>query len=413
MEAGQAIAIFGREPTLSAWELFRLTHTTAVPVLTRELAILSLPAELTAAQLQRRSGGLVKVGMVKGDVADLSALEHILDKQWPDLIPAGSTVRIAFGGSAYDAGVAPSRTFRRDLGAMLQRLKREMVATGRAARIVVSKEPALSAAALTQGKILERGFELLVLCHPSGLSWGTTAAMQDISAYGTRDVGRPSRDTRSGMLPPKVAQVMVNLGQVGKHEKLLDPFCGSGTILQEAALLGVQHLQGSDVSAKAIADTEENISWLTQHMPETRAVTFAAQVLDANQLEQAFGVGAFDVVVTEPYLGPPQRGTPQGRVLLPLVSALSRQYTVWLQSLAKVLRPNGRAIMVWPFFRVEPQGYFLQLQKAAHDAGFTVVTPPKQLLDASWFRSTPRGSVLYSRPDQIVGREIVVLQKRA
>ncbi|MDP2789893.1 MAG: methyltransferase domain-containing protein [bacterium] len=413
MEIGQAITIFGREPTLSAWELFRLTRATTVPVLTRELAVLPLPAELTAAQLQRRSGGLVKVGIVRGDVVDLSELEHILAKQWPGLIPAGSTARIAFGGSAYDAGVVPSRTFRRDLGSMLQRIKREMMETGRAARIVVSKEPTLSAAALTQGKILERGFELLVLCQLDGLTWGTTATMQDISAYGDRDVGRPARDTLSGMLPPKVAQVMVNLGQVSKGEKLLDPFCGSGTILQEAALLGVQHLQASDISAKAVADTEENFAWLTQHLPETRATEFEVRELDANQLEKIFGRSAFDVVVTEPYLGPPQRGTPQGRVLLPLVSALSRQYTTWLQSIAKVLKPNGRAIMVWPFYRVEPNGYFLQLQKAAHDAGFLVVAPPKQLLDATWFRSTPRGSVLYSRPDQIVGREIIVLQKRA
>lgn len=413
MESGHAVAVFGREPSLSAWELFRLTHSSTVSVLTRELAVLPLPVELTPAQLQRRSGGLVKVGIVQGDVADLSALEHILGKQWPNLIPAGSTARIAFGGSAYDAGVAPSRAFRRDLGAMLQRLKREMVGTGRAARIVVSKEPTLSAAALTQGKVLERGFEVFVLCHPGGLSWGTTVAMQDISAYGARDVGRPSRDTLSGMLPPKVAQVMVNLGQVSKGEKLLDPFCGSGTILQEAALLGVQHLQGSDISAKAVADTEENFAWLTRHMPETAGVEFSVRELDASQLERAFGAATFDVVVTEPYLGPPQRGTPQGRVLLPLVSALSRQYTTWLQSIAHVLKPNGRAVMVWPFYRVEPHGYFLQLQKAAHDAGFSVVVPPKQLIDASWFRSTPRGSILYSRPDQIVGREIVVLQKRA
>ncbi len=413
MEPGHAIAIFGREPTLSAWELLRLTHATSVPVLTRELAVLPLPAELTAAQLQRRSGGLIKVGIVHGEVADLSALERILGKQWPDLIPAGSTARIAFGGSAYDAGTTPSRAFRRDLGSMLQRLKRDIVDTGRAARIVVSREPALSAAALTQGKILERGFELLVLCHPDGLAWGTTLAMQDISAYGNRDVGRPARDTVSGMLPPKVAQVMVNLSQVGKAEKLLDPFCGSGTILQEAAILGVQHLQGSDISAKAVADTEENLAWLTRHVPNSSVAEIAVRELDAAQLVRAYGSSAFDVVVTEPYLGPPQRGTPQGRVLLPLVSALSRQYATWLQSVANVLKPNGRAVMVWPFYRVEPHGYFLQLQKAAHDAGFAFITPPKQLLDAAWFRSTPRGSVLYSRPDQIVGREIVVLQKRA
>ena len=132
----------------------------------------------------------------------------------------------------------------------------------------------------------------------------------------------------------------------------------------------MQHLQASDISAKAVADTEENFAWLMQHLPETSTVEFSAQVLDAAQLEKIYGSSTFDVVITEPYLGHRNEVRRRGRVLLPLVSALSRQYTTWLQSIAKVLKPNGRTVMVWPFYRVEPQGYFLQLQKAAHEAGF-------------------------------------------
>lgn len=413
MELGSAIALFGREPTLSAWELVRLLKVQTLPLLTRELAVFPKPAGLTLAALQQRSGGLVKVGTVHGTVRDLAELEHVLEKRWPDLIPAGSTARVAFGGSAYDAGQAVSRSLRKDLTELLQRLKHSLVAQGRAARLVTSREPTLSAAALTQGKILDRGFELLVLATPSGLLWGTTVAMQDIAAYGKRDVGRPARDRVSGMLPPKVAQAMVNLAQPGESATLLDPFCGSGTILQEAALLGIRTLWGADVSGKAVADTEENMAWLARHLPALADADVRVQLGDAKDSANVWGANTADVIVTEPYLGPPQRGTPQGRVLLPLVSALSRQYGVWLHALARVLKPQGCVVMVWPFFRVEPRGYFLQLQQEAHSAGFTVEAPPEQLLQQSWFRSTPRGSVLYSRPDQIVGREIVVLHKRA
>ncbi len=413
MESGDIIAVFGREPTLSAWELCRLTQTEDFGVLTKELAVLPPPDGLTSYQLQQRSGGLVKVGEVAGTVKDLAELEHVLDKQWPDRIPAGSTARIAFGASAYDGGVAPTRNFRRDLGGMLQRVKRTMVEQGRSARIVVSKESTLSSAALTQGKILERGFELLVLVQPSGLVYGFTIATQDISAYGDRDVGRPQRDMKSGVLPPKVAQVMINLAHLQPTSVLLDPFCGSGTILQEAAMMGFEKLFGSDVSAKAVSDTQENLVWLATQRDVPAASAVDVRLGDAGKLPDLYPAGSIDAVVTEPYLGPPQRGVPAGRVLLPLVSALSRQYTQWLTNIAAVLKPSGRAVMIWPFFRVEPNGYFLQLQQAAHAAGFTFVAPPPSLTQQSWFRSTPRGTILYSRPDQIVGREIVILQKRA
>ena len=35
--------------------------------------------------------------------------------------------------------------------------------------------------------------------------------MQDFEQWGARDYGRPSRDAVRGMLPPKLARMMVNL----------------------------------------------------------------------------------------------------------------------------------------------------------------------------------------------------------
>jgi len=409
MHPGDTIAVFGREPTLSAWELVRTLGVENLPLVTRELAV--APATLAPEKLQTRSGGLVKVGVVEGPVESLEALEHVLTQRWPELIPPGSTARVAFGGSAYDAGMAPSRTIRRNLTVALQRVKKHIVAHGRSARVVVSKESTLPASALIQGKILAQGFEVLLLVTTNDLLWGRTVATQDIAAYGARDFGRPARDSVSGMLPPKVAQVMVNLTQPKAEDRLLDPFCGSGTILQEAAVLGVQHVHGSDISSKAVADTKTNMAWLAQHL-NVSPKSLDVVVRDAKDLPKALGPDAVDLVVTEPYLGPPQRGVPRGRVILPLVSALSRQYETWIKAIAAILRAGGRVAMVWPYFRVEQHGYFLQLQHVAGEAGLTVIRPPESLVMMPWFRSTPRGSILYSRPDQVVGREIILLKKR-
>lgn len=412
MEVGDWIAIFGREPTLSAWELVRLCPSDWQIVCSKSFATFSPVEGKDLPGLQRRAGGLVKVGIVRGVIKNLQELETILSKQWPDLIPPGSTARCTFGLSAYDAHDEMPRKVRQDFQAAAQRLKKIMVAQGRSARLVVSRESTLPASALVQSKMLERGFELLILPQPEGLAWGTTIACQDIGDYGARDVGRPSRDTLSGMLPPKVAQFLINLTQPKSGDTLLDPFCGSGTILQEAALMGIENRIGFDISQKAVAATKTNLTWLRQHYPNIMG-NDRVEFCDAKDLLRQIKPGSVNVIATEPYLGPPQRGNPTGHAILPLVSALSKQYAVWIRAMSEVLRDGGRLAMIWPFYRIDKHGYFLQLQDAVRGAGLRPIVPPAWLVEKPWFRSTPRGTILYSRPDQIVGREIALLEKHA
>ncbi len=62
-------------------------------------------------------------------------------------------------------------------------------------------------------------------------------------------------------LHPKFARAVVNLSRVRGGEPLLDPFCGTGAILAEAALVGVSPI-GSDVSSKMIDGARENLRHL-------------------------------------------------------------------------------------------------------------------------------------------------------
>ncbi|RJO58931.1 methyltransferase domain-containing protein [Candidatus Parcubacteria bacterium] len=411
MEVGQLIAIFGREPSLSLWELSRNLGCADFEVATRDLAVFDSPQNLEVAELQSRSGGLVKVGRIMGVVDALSGLAAILEKNWPDLIPAGSTARVNFGVSAYDAGQTPDRHFRTALKRQAQRFKKYLTANHRSARLVESKESTLPASALVQGKILQQGFEILVLVSPQKLYWGVTLTVQDISRYGRRDFGRPARDSHSGMLPPKVAQILINLTQPKSEEVFLDPFCGSGTILQEAALMGLKKILGSDLSQKAVSDSLRNLDWLKQKYEPVDLADLQIFESDIKELPAKLKSESIDLIATEPYLGPPQKGRAIVGNILPLVSALSRQYIPWLEILGKLLKPAGRMAMVWPFFKVENHGYFLQLQQALPQTKLKIIPPSKHFLTLPWFRSTPRGTVLYSRPDQVVGREIVLLGK--
>ncbi|MDO5561155.1 MAG: hypothetical protein Q4G02_00020, partial [bacterium] len=95
-----------------------------------------------------------------------------------------------------------------------------------------------------------------------------TLAVQDIDDWTLRDRGKPYADHKKGMLPPKLARMMVNLalGQsdITKEQTLYDPFCGTGTILLEAAATPNLHLIGTDLDVKAILGAKENLAWWSE-----------------------------------------------------------------------------------------------------------------------------------------------------
>lgn len=59
-------------------------------------------------------------------------------------------------------------------------------------------------------------------------------------------------------LHPKLSRAMVNLTEVSEGRTLLDPFCGTGSIVMEAASVGAKAL-GSDLSEEMVEGAGENL----------------------------------------------------------------------------------------------------------------------------------------------------------
>jgi len=85
-----------------------------------------------------------------------------------------------------------------------------------------------------------------------------TLAIQDFEWYSKRDVDRPAKSSKNGMFPPKLAQILINLAQASEATTIFDPFCGSGTVLQEAWLLGYNAL-GSDLYRPIVENADSNL----------------------------------------------------------------------------------------------------------------------------------------------------------
>ncbi|MCX7597821.1 MAG: hypothetical protein N2512_02990 [Armatimonadetes bacterium] len=91
----------------------------------------------------------------------------------------------------------------------------------------------------------------------------------------------------SNSLPVRMARALVNL-VAAPGDSLVDPCCGAGTVLIEAALVGVR-AEGFDVSWPRVAQSRQNLSYFGLSVPVARA--------DARRLE-----GRWDAAVADlPY----------------------------------------------------------------------------------------------------------------
>lgn len=76
-------------------------------------------------------------------------------------------------------------------------------------------------------------------------------------SYGARRP--PERPFKQpGTMRPQLARALVNLSGVASGERLLDPMCGAGAILTEAALVGAQPV-GVDLQRKMVEGARDNL----------------------------------------------------------------------------------------------------------------------------------------------------------
>jgi tRNA (guanine6-N2)-methyltransferase len=133
-------------------------------------------------------------------------------------------------------------------------------------------------------------------------------------------------------LQPHMAYALLAQARIKETDQhLLDPFCGAGTTLLEAAsLYPWLSLTGTDYGEKATNGVFENL----QHAGLLdRASTLQLDVYD---LSQVYENGAFDVIVTNPPFG----------IKLNRQKAFQAFYGHFLEQAAYLLKPGGRLVLL-------------------------------------------------------------------
>jgi tRNA G10 N-methylase Trm11 len=390
--------ILGNNPCLSVAEIESVLGKNIIKrYFSDNFYLVKTASEINPMELQKRMGGVIKIGMIfeKTDPSSLnkSITGYLLKK-------AGKN-KLKFAINSYGAG------FNKNDGlAIKKNLKENKISS----RLVESKEAILSSV-VSKKQILDKGgIEVNCFKMNDDIYLGQTLSCQPFEELSWRDWQRPQKDNLSGMLPPKIAQIMINLARAKKNDILLDPFVGSGTILMEAGLMGYKNLIGSDISKKAIVDTQENIQWLVSQnlLGKSQAKSIDLLELDVIDLPKQIARHSIDAIITEPYLGPAQRKSASHDIGL-IKKELEKTYLSAFESFRAVLKDGGRVIIIFPVF-IKKDNIYLEIIEKIKKSGFRILNPIINT-DINCPAMSGRGGIIYSRPGQKVGREIFIFQK--
>jgi len=406
---------FGTHPRLSLAEYRALTPDHTAPMTVGACAVVDDP-DWDGAALMERLGGTVKLGDVLETIAvedvDAEMIAEIMvtsrirgkGSGVKDMETDGDAMNLDFGVTV----VGGSPGVRKALEKLPIAIKRALKARGIRSRWVTGEGGSpISPAAVAKLRLTTIGRDLVLIAEGGQVHVGATTHVQDADAWSERDYGRPARDDRAGMLPPKLARMMVNLARIPDGATLLDPFCGNGTILMEAAMATkAGTMIGSDIASNQAATIETNTGWLATRGIISRKAASATRVFacDARSISKKLPKASVDTIVTEGTLGPPLRGYEP----LAAIETTKRDIEdIWRASLKDwktILKPGALIVGVWPSFKTDKGLSRVGLDSEIEKLGYRLINPLEGWDDTN-------APLVYHRQGQHVARRIVVLER--
>jgi len=261
--------------------------------------------------------------------------------------------------------------------------------------------------------LVENKAEILFCIGRERTFVANTVAVHDPFQFQKRDVGKPVQ-RKIFAISPRLARIMVNLAACTEGKVLLDPFCGVGTILQEALLAEATAI-GVDINGWCVEATTRNLKWLKDEYALENA-EYRVLKGDVHRLSQKIGWEQVDCVTTEPDLGPALRQVPTTSYALRVTEKLEPLYYGLLEEANKVLKSGGLLVLVSPYIKTRSgTPVTMEIEEKAVDIGFERVYPFKRkhfARDASVPENLlAMASLVDAERRHKIGREIHVFKK--
>ncbi len=409
----KTVAILGRQPALGIAELESLYGAEHLQVFGKNAALLDIEASKIDFG---RIGGSMRLAKILTELPnEWSKIEDYLLEKTPEHA-AYVDGKLSFGISVFGIPMSPKKLARTAL-----LVKKAIKAAGHSVRMVPHEKTELGSATVLYNKLTSKnGWELLVVSDGKTTYLAQTTSIQDIDAYAARDQARPHRDAKVGMLPPKLAQIIINLavGKIEGEERsekreaklnlalnpqpstlILDPFCGTGVVLQEAMLMDYD-IYGSDLVPRMVQYSIDNLTWLDEKYPDVgdyRRIEIGDATTHTWQEPQKISA-----VACETYLGQPLSSLPPSDQLATIMHDVNALHHRFLQNIGKQLSSGTRLCLAIPTWRGRHEFLHLSVLDFLSDLGYNRVK----------FEHVSDKDLIYHREDQVVGRELLVLIKK-
>jgi len=214
-----------------------------------------------------------------------------------------------------------------------------------------------------------------------GNDFGKIIDKCDYKKIEERDMNKPVR--RSSLaISPRLAKIMINLSGV-KEGKVLDAFCGVGTILQEALLQNLE-AAGVDRDRSATEGALKNLEWFGFPKEEYMILNFDSTQVNLPQCS---------VMVSEPDLGEILKKIPSKSIA---EKTLEKFEKLMVQVINNVKgKVSGRVVFTSPLIKVGKERLGCNIENICKRTGYSLKFEPLEEY----------------RENQIVGRRIFVLEK--
>jgi len=273
--------------------------------------------------------------------------------------------------------------------------------------------PQLTAVEVIKQNLIENRAEVVVCFGKTQTALGVTAAVHNPFEFQKRDVEKPVQ-RKMFAIPPRLSKILINLTHCTPGRTFLDPFCGVGTILQEA-LLSRAKVVGLDINRWCVDAAKRNLDWIAREY-EIPDAAFTVVQGDVREMVPKIH-GGIDCIATEPDLGPALRELPTAEYAQEIISHLNPLFEDFLSEAHQVLREGGRLAVVTPYIKVRVgKPVRMEIQRMAENVGFTTVKPFSATAFVESAADFPlRDMMAFIEVDErhMVGREITVFQKPA
>lgn len=143
----------------------------------------------------------------------------------------------------------------------------------------------------------------------------------------------------------RIARILVNLAGLKVGSTVLDPFCGIGTVLQEALILGLNGY-GIEINPERVKQAQSNLKWAKSIFKFKGDFKIISG--DAQELSKYFPDSFFDAIISEPELGPFLKEPPDTKTARSYINTLYPLFKAVFKEANKIIKPGGKLVIILP-----------------------------------------------------------------